>query len=224
MPYFRAEHGARKKQDRSPVTDADLAAHDYILPALAAAFPGIPVISEEDALPAGSAPGKYFFLVDPLDGTRSFVRGEEEFSVNIGLIEGTRPVYGIIGSPVSGETWHGGAGRAFHGDVPIRVRKAPPDGLTLTRSRSQPSAEAKAFIATLNIKEMIPSSSAIKLCWIAQGKADIYPRFGRTMEWDTAAGHAILEAAGGRLTTVDGAPLVYGKPGFENPGFIAYGA
>jgi 3'(2'), 5'-bisphosphate nucleotidase len=224
MPYFQAEHGARKKEDRSPVTDADMAAHDYILSALKKFFPHIPVISEEDALPADAAPGRHFFLVDPLDGTRSFVRGEAEFSVNIALVEGERPVYGVIGLPPSGEVYYGGAGKAFRDGAPIRARKAPQEGVTLTRSRSSPSAAASHFMKTLNIREILPSSSAVKLCWLAEGKADIYPRFGRTMEWDTAAGHAILEAAGGRITTVEGTPLIYGKPGFENPGFIAYGA
>lgn len=230
LPYFRKPHGARHKQDRSPVTDADMAAHDAILAALAHAFPGIPIISEEDAAPVALDISYPFFLVDPLDGTRSFVRGEDEFTVNIGLVEAQKPVFGVIHAPVRQLLYSGGHGlppqrRENGGDaVPIHVRHAPPNGLIVTRSRSHPSRVARAYLETLPPHMLRPASSAIKFGWVAEGSADLYPRFGRTMEWDTAAGQAILEAAGGRMTTIEDAPLLYGKEGFENPGFIAYGA
>lgn len=230
MPYFRREHGARKKADRSPVTDADLAAHDYIHAQLAAHFPGVPVISEEDAAHASLAGAEYFFLVDPLDGTRSFVRGEDEFTVNIGLIERARPVFGAIGAPARGVTYWGGVdappmrSRAGAQAEAIHARPTPQEGVTLTRSRAHPSAVSEAFLASLTIAGLKPASSSIKFCWVAEGSADIYPRFGRTMEWDTAAGHAIVNAAGGRMTQADGQEFLYCKPGFENPAFVVRGA
>ena len=230
MPYFQQPQtqATRQKKDDSPLTDADMAAHHYILQALAKHFPGIPIVSEEDAASPPLGEAAAFFLVDPLDGTRSFVRGEAEFTVNIGLVEGTAPVFGVIHAPLQNITYFGGYGKAERKDndrepTIIHTRAVPKEGLTVTRSRSSPGANSQAFLDSLNARETIPASSAIKLCWVAEGIADVYPRFGRTMEWDTAAGHAILNAAGGHMTTVDGASLTYRKPKFENPGFIAWG-
>jgi 3'(2'), 5'-bisphosphate nucleotidase len=228
MPYFRAAHAVRAKKDHSPVTDADMAAHDCILEALAKEFPEIPVISEEDKV-LGLITHPVFFLVDPLDGTRSFVNGEDEFTVNIGLIENGTPTCGALGAPARGVMYGGGVSiPAFRmdsgGEAGIRVRKAPADGLIVTRSKSHPSPKTQAYLDTLNIKEVIAAGSSIKFCWVAEGSADIYVRLGRTMEWDTAAGHAILEAAGGRVYIEGEGPLTYGKAGFENPGFFASGA
>lgn len=224
LPYFRKPHHARAKADRSPVTDADLAAHSYIAEALALHFRDIVAISEEDAAHAALPASGRYFLVDPLDGTLSFVRGEAEFTVNIGLVEGGVPVYGVVYAPVSEALYYGGIGiGAFRGEEEIRCRVPPPEGMVITRSRSKPSATAQAFLDTVRIAETRPASSAVKFGFVAEGSADMYPRFGRTMEWDTCAGQAIVEAAGGSVRTPDGARLSYGKKGFENPAFVVRG-
>jgi 3'(2'), 5'-bisphosphate nucleotidase len=228
MPYFRSEHNARAKDDRSPVTDADIAAHDYIVAALAKHFPEIPVISEEDK-ETGRIDHARFFLVDPLDGTRSFIEGEDEFTVNIGLVENNVPVTGALGAPAKNVLYAGGVGVSpfridASGEQPIRVRAQPAEGLVVTRSKSHPSKRTQDYLDTLSIQEVIPAGSSIKFCWVAEGSADIYVRLGRTMEWDTAAGHAILNAAGGKVWIEGNLPLTYGKAKFENPGFFAGGA
>ena len=222
----------RRKQDRSPVTEADEAAEAIIAAGLRSATPEIPVIAEEEtaARGAGEAPA-VFWLVDPLDGTREFIAKNGEFTVNVGLVENHRPVLGAVLLPVTGVLYAAcGPGTATRtiGDappVPIRARRAPASGAIVAQSRSH-SDEAKiaAYAATLpNAARRVMGSSA-KFCLLAAGEADYYPRFGTTMEWDTAAGHAVLEAAGGSVRTLDGAPLAYGKPGFRNPDFIATGA
>jgi len=228
MGYFTGAFSTRHKADHSPVTDADVAANRFISEALAALTPDIPIIAEEDAEP-GREDHELFWLVDPLDGTRSFVRGEPEFTVNIGLIRSRKPVLGVIYAPPQEALYWGGAGQgAFRrlGDgnaESIKARQPAKDGLVVVRSKSHPSKATAAYLETLRIREIISGSSSIKFCMIAEGRADIYPRFGRTMEWDSAAGHAILDAAGGRVETADGKPLMYGKPGFENPAFVAFG-
>ena len=228
MTYFEGNLNTRKKEDNSPVTDADVAANALIVNALHLITPQIPVVAEEDDVLAANG-HETFWLVDPLDGTRSFVRGEGEFTVNIGLIHRQRPVLGVIYVPVTGILYHGQEGKGAFREggqgqaVAINVRKPADDGLVVVKSRSHPSAATTAFLETIKVKEMIPGSSSVKFCQVAEGAADIYPRFGRTMEWDTAAGHAILDAAGGRVETADGKPFLYGKPGYENPAFIAYG-
>jgi 3'(2'), 5'-bisphosphate nucleotidase len=228
MKYYRSNSNARQKEDNSPVTDADIAANRMIVEALTALTPHIAVIAEEDEkLPEDRK--EWFWLVDPLDGTRSFVRGEPEFTVNIGLIHKGRPVLGVISAPAQNLLYYGslnmGATR-IRGDLApeiITVRVPPTAGVTVVRSQSHPSARTNEYLQTLKIDTLISGSSSIKFCRIAEGSADIYPRFGRTMEWDTAAGHAILNAAGGRVETEDKNILTYGKPGFENPAFIAFG-
>lgn len=228
MTYFEGNMNTRKKEDHSPVTDADIAANVLIVKALQAMAPGIAIVAEEDDVLADTGHAT-FWLVDPLDGTRSFVRGEKEFTVNIGLIEGGKPVLGVIYVPATGVLYYGrvghGAFRVVDGGVveKIQVRVPADDGVVVVKSRSHPSAATQAFLNTVTVKEMIPGSSSVKFCQVAEGSADMYPRFGRTMEWDTAAGHAILEAAGGRVVNVDGSPFLYGKTGYENPPFIAYG-
>ncbi len=229
MNYFSNGYSENKKSDNSPVTEADVAANQYITKKLAALCPDIPIIAEEDEV-LGSSEHRRFFLVDPLDGTRSFVRGEPEFTVNIALIEDGKPVFGVIYCPPQDILYFGMVGdKAYKqtgNDKPqvIKTRHAPDDGLTVVRSRSHPSKATNDYLETLNVKELISGSSSVKFCLVAEGSADIYPRFGRTMEWDTAAGHAILNAAGGRVETADGKPFLYGKAGFENPAFIAFGA
>ena len=228
MTFFTSEHNARKKADHSPVTDADVAANTLIVKGLLALAGDIPIVAEEDEEAAVEGHAR-FWCVDPLDGTRSFVRGEPEFTVNIALVENGVPVLGVIYAPVQQWLYYGVAGQGAWRQLAdaaveeIHVRAPSDDGLVVVRSRSQPSAVAKAFLESITVKEMLPSSSSLKFCLVAEGSADIYPRFGRTMEWDTAAGQAILEAAGGRVETVDGKPFRYGKAGYENPPFIAYG-
>lgn len=228
MGYFSNGYSKSKKTDDSPVTDADIAANKFITEELGRIAPRIAIIAEEDEA-LGDSSHQSFFLVDPLDGTRSFVRGEAEFTVNIALIENGAPVFGVIYCPPQDILYYGlVGGNAYKqiGENPpqiIKTRDFPSDGLTVVRSRSHPSKATNDYLQTLQIKELVSGSSSVKFCMVAEGSADIYPRFGRTMEWDTAAGHAILAAAGGVVETADGNPFVYGKQGFENPPFIAYG-
>ncbi len=219
------------KADASPVTEADHAAEAIIVAGLRAATPDIPVIAEEEVA-AGriTAPGPVFWLVDPLDGTREFTAGKDEFTVNIGLIRDGSPVLGVVGVPAMGETFGGIVGqgawkRGANGQQPIRARTPPPEGLTVMASRFHASGpELTDFLAGRRVAAITNIGSSLKFCRIAEGKVDLYPRFGRTMEWDTAAAQAVLEAAGGKVCRTDGTPLRYGKPGFENPHFICTGA
>jgi 3'(2'), 5'-bisphosphate nucleotidase len=226
-----------EKEDGSPVTLADRNAEAIILERLAAAFPDIPVLAEEEAA-AGRIPelGTRFFCVDPLDGTRGFVQRNGEFTVNIGLIEDGAPVAGVIYAPDPKLLYYGALGEgAFRvrdggGTEPIRPRPRPASGLTAVGSRSHASHGTAEKGAHLGIADFVASSSSLKFCIVAEGTADVYPRHGTTAEWDTAAGQAILEAAGGRVMALDKdgretGPLAYGKldNAFLNPPFIAWG-
>ena len=235
LTYY-AEGGdieVRSKDDDSPVTDADEAAETFILQALETLTPKIPVVSEE-AMAAGARPdisGGLFWLVDPLDGTKEFLARNDEFTVNIALIQDGAPIAGVVHAPAMAMTWAGaGAGSATvsQSDQPpegIEVRRPPEDGLVAVASRRHGAArDLDRFLADYDVAEQVEAGSSLKFCLVASGTADLYPRFGRTMEWDTAAGHAVLVAAGGSVTRADdGSPLGYGKPGFENPNFIARG-
>lgn len=231
------------KPDQSPVTSADLAAEALIVPALRELAPGWPVVAEE-ACSRGEVPGQAslaaspFWLVDPLDGTREFIAGNGEFTVNIALVAGGRPVLGVVQVPAQGLAWAGALGLgAWRVAGPARERVACRGrpgarrwALACSRSHGDDAALA-AWIATLEPEnraalesaERRAAGSALKFGLVAQGDADVYPRLGRTMEWDTAAGDAVLAAAGGRITTLHGDALAYGKPGFENPHFVAWG-
>jgi len=227
--YAHAEVDVRTKADRSPVTDADLRSERVILEGLAEAAPDIPVVAEE-TVAAGDIPdigAGRFFLVDPLDGTKEFISRNGEFTVNIALVEDARPVLGVVHLPALEETYwtsdEGTAMRARGGEEePIRCRR-PQNGLVVVASRSHRDASTDEFLADFNVAKVISAGSSLKLCRVAEGAADLYPRIGRTMEWDIAAGHALLEAAGGSVTTLEGAPLRYGKPDFANPPFVARG-
>ncbi|HEX8573037.1 MAG TPA: 3'(2'),5'-bisphosphate nucleotidase CysQ [Allosphingosinicella sp.] len=226
-----------EKADGSPVTIADRRAEAIILERLAAAFPNIPVLAEEEAA-AGRIPalGRRFFCVDPLDGTRGFVQRTGEFTVNIGLIEDGAPVAGVIYAPDPKSLYYGARGeggfRVEDGGEPEPIRtRTRPDRLTAVASRSHASHGTAEKSGHLGIGEFVASSSSLKFCLVAEGTADVYPRHGQTAEWDTAAGQAILEAAGGRVMALDGegreaGPLRYGKIGdaFLNPPFIAWGS
>lgn len=240
MDVFAAEFAIASKPDLSPVTAADHASERLILEGLRAAFPGIPCVAEEE-MAAGNAPGELgdvFILVDPLDGTREFCSHRPDFTVNIALIRNGAPAIGVVYAPARGEMYAGYAGRAEQIDIghgyvetgrhPIAVRagSAP---LTILASRSHRTDDTDLYIRKFAAAEIVSVGSSLKFCIIAAGKADLYPRFGRTMEWDTAAGDAVLRAAGGSTLTLDGAPLVYGKRGapgvddFVNPSFVAKG-
>jgi 3'(2'), 5'-bisphosphate nucleotidase len=222
---------AATKADGSPVTAADQAAEDIILPALRALTPNIPVVSEEEAS-KGLSPevtGARFWLVDPLDGTKEFLSQNGEFTVNIALIENGEPILGVVVAPALGDTYAGAdPGTAIledaAGERKISVRPPPPEGLVVVGSRSHGDAEAmSAFLAGRKVASFRAAGSSLKLCLIARGEADLYPRLGPTMEWDIAAGHAVLRAAGGHIETLDGNPFTYGKPAYKNPYFVAHG-
>ncbi|MGO8914340.1 MAG: 3'(2'),5'-bisphosphate nucleotidase CysQ [Stellaceae bacterium] len=231
LEIYARPFAVERKADASPVTRADELAEAIILEALRRATPTIPIIAEElcaaDGIPT-SAP-ECFWLVDPLDGTKEFIAGNGEFTVNIALIERARPVLGIVLAPAQDVAYWAVDGRAFRqrgiaAVEPIAARSVPEEAAIVLHSRSHADAtNLDAYIAALPRAERRVAGSSIKFCLLAGGEADLYPRFGRTMEWDTAAGQAVLEAAGGSVTTLDGTRLGYGKPGFENPDFIARG-
>lgn len=231
LDVYRTDFGVRGKADASPVTEADERAEALIVPALQALAPEVPVVAEE-AVAAGEVPrtGDWFWLVDPLDGTKEFIGRNGEFTVNIALVHQGRPVLGVVLAPALGRLWAGVAGHGAWleddaGRRPIRCRAVPAEGLTVVASRSHGDAAAlDAFLAGRQVAALANAGSSLKLCLVAAGEADLYPRLGRTMEWDIAAGHAVLAAAGGAVDTLAGTPLGYGKPGFENPHFVARGA
>lgn len=230
MAIYATDFSVRGKDDASPVTEADEKAEALILPALAALTPDIPVVAEE-AVAAGNVPqvAERFWLVDPLDGTKEFINRNGEFTVNIALVDNGTPVLGVVLAPALGRLFAGAVGEgAFIEDASgrrsISCRVPPEAGLTVVASRSHGDAAAlDAFLARRKVAELRGAGSSLKICLIAAGEADLYPRLGRTMEWDIAAGHAVLAAAGGRLTQVNGDALPYGKPDFANPHFVAWG-
>ena len=230
LDIYGSDFAVRGKSDSTPVTDADERAEEIILAGLAELEPRYPVVAEEQ-VSAGRVPEVDegpFFLVDPLDGTREFVNRNGEFTVNIAMVEEGAPRLGVVHLPVLDETyWCEGTGRAWRrrgGGAPERIRcRAAPEALVVIASRSHRNTKTQEFLDDYRIGEIVSAGSSLKLCRIAEGRADMYPRLGRTMEWDIAAGHAVLLAAGGSVRTLDGAPLRYGKPGFDNPHFVARG-
>ena len=219
-----------RKADHSVVTEADHAAEAIILAGLRAALPGCSVVAEEETA-AGrvTAATAEFWLVDPLDGTREFTSGSDDFAVNIGLVRAGRAVLGVVGVPATGEIFGGivgaGAWRLKGGQrSAIVVRPVPAEGLTVVASRHHgDTAQLDAFLGDRTVAKVVSFGSSLKFCRVAEGLADLYPRFGRTMEWDTCAPQVVLEAAGGAVETLDGAPLRYGKPGWDNPHFVCWG-
>jgi len=226
------------KADQSPVTAADHAAEATILDGLARVLPGVAVVSEEAALPTADL-GDTFILVDPLDGTREFIAGRGEFTVNVAVIVQGRPRLGIVAAPAQGLVWRGVAGGgaerlrlpagrpagAADERRPVRTRKAPGTGLIAVASRSHLDPQTEAFLARLPVGERLTCGSAVKFCQVAEGQADVYPRLSTTCEWDVAAGHAVLTAAGGTVMTAAGGPLDYGRTSanFRVPNFVAWG-
>jgi 3'(2'), 5'-bisphosphate nucleotidase len=241
MRYFKAGVAVETKADTTPVTAADHEAEEALLEGLEHAAPGVPVVAEE-AVAAGRVPAirDAFFLVDPLDGTRAFIRKSPEFTINIGLVENGQPVFGIIYAPAlqllfatlgPDEAVEAAIAPEAEGvrlaDCRLkRLKTREPDrkALVAFASRSHAAESTDAFLKRLPIAEKRKASSSLKFCLIARGEADLYARVGETNEWDTAAGHAILAAAGGCVTAIDGRPLLYGKreAGFANPYFVAW--
>ncbi len=245
MRYFRSGTTVETKSDATPVTVADMKSEAIILAALARVAPNIPVIAEE-AMATGRMPNigtgtGEFFLVDPLDGTREFIADRPEFTINIALIRERTPCFGIIYAPALG-VLYATLGQRHAVEVQlqpdrtplrfadlapreIRSRAAPAEGLIAVASRSHGSPGTDAFLGQYKIIQRIAAGSSLKFCQVAKGEADIYPRVGRTSEWDTAAGQAILQASGGSVTTLDGTPMRYGNSAerFRNPDYVAWG-
>jgi 3'(2'), 5'-bisphosphate nucleotidase len=230
LAIYGRDFEVRGKQDSSPVTDADERAEALILEGLARDAPGIPVVAEE-SVAAGRTPdvaGRPFFLVDPLDGTREFISRNGEFTVNVALVEDGMPTAGVVHLPALDETyWTDGGDEAWRrrcgGEAERIACRRPGEQLVVVASRSHRDARTDEFLADYPVGELISAGSSLKLCRVAEGRADMYPRLGRTMEWDIAAGHAVLAAAGGSVRTLAGEPLRYGKPGLDNPFFVARG-
>jgi len=237
LEVYQAGFTVTQKADQSPVTAADHASERIILERLAQIAPAVPVVAEE-AFAAGSIPQvrEEFFLVDPLDGTKEFIHRRGEFTVNIALIRRRMPALGVVYSPVGGMLYAGdvAAGKAFRcshpADAatpgprePLRVRPVPATGVTAVVSRSHSTPETEAYLRHYEVQDRVSVGSSLKFCLVAAGEADLYPRLGPTMEWDTAAGHAVLAAAGGKVLAPGGEPLAYGKPDFRNSFFIASG-
>ncbi len=230
MDVYKTDFDVETKGDDSPVTIADQQAERVIVAGLRRLTPDIPIVAEEAAA-AGDIPdvNACFWLVDPVDGTKEFISRNGEFTVNIALIGHGRPLLGLVSAPALDRLYVGAEGvgawiEDAQGRRAIAARAAPSEGLTLVGSRRHGDDNAvDAYLAGRAVVARTSVGSSLKLCLVAEGAADVYPRFGRTMEWDIAAGDAVLRAAGGRVETIDGATMRYGKPGFENPHFAAWG-
>jgi 3'(2'), 5'-bisphosphate nucleotidase len=236
MEIYAKRIDVTHKDDKSPVTDADHAAEAIILRGLKSLPVRFPVIAEEE-MAAGREPETkrgVFWLVDPLDGTKEFIKKNGEFTVNIALIVDRKPLLGVVGAPAFDRLWRGlqSPAESYAEEISkgvtsrIETRMAPDKGLTIFASRTHSSwknHDLEGFLEPFRIAERKEAGSSLKFCLIAAGEADLYPRFGPTMEWDTAAGQAVLEAAGGSVTTVEGEPFLYAKPSFRNPHFVAWG-
>lgn len=231
MAVYATDFQVENKSDSSPVTLADRRSEAVITAALMQLAPDIPVVGEE-AVSDGHMPQRSsrFWLVDPLDGTKEFIGRNGEFTVNIALVEDGQAVLGVVLAPALGALYGGGPGLGAWVERggqrrSMACRSAPPEGLTVVASRSHGDAAAlDAFLTGRKVARSVSAGSSLKLCLVAAGEADVYPRLGRTMEWDIAAGHAVLAGAGGSIERVaGGGPLTYGKPGFDNPHFAAWG-
>jgi 3'(2'), 5'-bisphosphate nucleotidase len=231
---FATDAGLRSKADSSPVTAADEAAEAIIRDGLERLAPALPIISEEHAAREKPRPitGGSYFLVDPLDGTREFIAGRDEYTINIALMTDGAPLFGIICAPALGDLWRGIVGRGAEqislahrseAPTPVHTRPRPKGEAVVLVSRSHLEARTKSYVDGLPGAKLVQSGSSIKFCRLAEGSADLYPRLAPTHDWDIAAGHAILEAAGGSVTAPDGAPLVYGTNDLLIPAFLAWG-
>jgi 3'(2'), 5'-bisphosphate nucleotidase len=232
--YGRPDFEVRAKEDSSPVTEADEAADAVISAGLRAAFPAVPLITEEQAA-SHAQTARTFLIVDPLDGTREFVQRRGDFTVNIAFVQDGRPTHGVVYAPAKGRLFYTLADGTtveetgtFDIETPgpcRRLRVSRPDnaGLMVVASKSHRDQATDDYIGRYAVRDMTSAGSSLKFCLVATGEADLYPRLGRTMEWDTAAGDAVLRGAGGQVVRFDDRqPLAYGKPGWDNPHFIAF--
>jgi len=231
LKIYATDFAVNKKSDQSPVTAADMAAHDTIVRGLQRLTPELPVLSEESSQIPFSERRRWgsYWLVDPLDGTKEFINRNGDFTVNIALVQEHAPVVGVVHIPVENLSYYGvvgaGAYRVKTGAAPQAIQVRPLDGKTLrvVASRSHRGELLDGYLEKLGAHEIVSRGSALKFCLVAEGAADVYPRLGPTSEWDTAAGHAVLLAAGGQVINVDGSPLRYNrKESLLNPHFIAY--
>jgi len=232
MEIYNSDFEVYSKNDESPVTEADRKAEAIITPVLEELAPDVPVVAEE-AFSAGSKPdvtGKMFWLVDPVDGTKQFISKKDEFTVNIALIDKDRsPIFGVVHAPALnrmfwGSKEFGAFVQEANGEIkPICVREEPAEGIVAVVSRSHKTTDVDLYLKDFNVAKEVSSGSSIKFCQVAEGIADVYPRFGPTMEWDTGAGHAVVVGAGGTVKTPEGDDFRYAKDGFKNGYFIAKG-
>ncbi len=229
LDVYQQDFSVTHKKDDSPLTQADLASHTIICAALAALTPNIPLLSEESTgIDFATRSGwRQYWLVDPLDGTREFVNRNDEFTVNIALISNHAPVFGVVYVPVTGVSYTGiekqGASRQDPGRAPVRIHVRMPcaDPVVVVGSRSHANPKLLHHLAAIGDYELVSMGSSLKFCLLAEGKADFYPRLGPTSEWDTAAAHAVVNAAGGQIITLDGEPLQYNrKESLLNPEFL----
>jgi len=232
LEVYNTEFSVEEKDDKSPLTAADMASHTTIVSRLEALTPEIPVLSEESAkIPYQErAAWQTYWLIDPLDGTREFIKRNGEFTVNIALIHDGVPILGVVYVPVSGVTYAACEGKGAiketpgEGEQPIRVRKLSDEPVAVVGSRSHQGDSLKAFLARLGEHEIVSMGSSLKICLVAEGAADVYPRLGLTSEWDTAAAHCVVEQAGGSLTDLEMKPLRYNtKDSLLNPFFFVFG-
>ncbi|TCK19396.1 3'(2'),5'-bisphosphate nucleotidase [Thiogranum longum] len=232
LEVYGTEFTVQDKDDKSPLTAADMASHNTIVAGLKALTPDIPVLSEEDAkIPYEKRSSwKTYWLIDPLDGTREFVKRNGEFTVNIALIHEGEPVLGVVYVPVTGVTYAACEGRGAikespeDGEREIHVRKLSGGPVAVVGSRSHQGDSLKAFLEKLGEHEIVSMGSSLKICLVAEGAADVYPRLGLTSEWDTAAAHCVVVQAGGKLTDLDMQPLRYNtKDSLLNPFFFVFG-
>ena len=232
LEVYATDFDVQEKGDESPLTQADLASHRCIVAGLQALTPDIPIISEEEGLPAFDVRGQWrqYWLIDPLDGTKEFVNRNGEFTVNIAFIDNGRPLLGVVHVPVKEKTYIGCEGygselRTAKSAAAIRVSETSSDPVRIVGSRSHRGASLDAFLARVGESDMVPMGSSLKFCVVAEGSADIYPRLGPTSEWDTAAAQAVVEQAGGQVLELDGKPLSYNqKEDILNPFFVVIGA
>ncbi len=231
LEVYATDFDVQEKGDASPLTQADLASHYRIVAGLEALTPDIPVISEEEGLPSFDERGQWkrYWLIDPLDGTKEFVNRNDEFTVNIALIDLHRPVFGVVHVPVQNKTYvgcegHGAELRDAGSTKPIRVAESSRRPVRIVGSRSHRGSSLDAFLEKVGVTDLLPMGSSLKFCVVAEGRADIYPRLGPTSEWDTAAAQAVVEQAGGRVLELDGKPLSYNKKeDILNPWFVVIG-
>ncbi|MCU0766384.1 MAG: 3'(2'),5'-bisphosphate nucleotidase CysQ [Gammaproteobacteria bacterium] len=231
LEVYRSDFAVAAKEDRSPLTEADLRAHRVIVAGLSALTPALPVLSEESAAAPYDVRAGWsrYWLVDPLDGTREFVKRNGEFTVNIALIGGHAPVLGVVYAPALEVAYAGGAGLGAFKEAggtrsPIRVATPAASPLRVVGSRSHAGESLGRFLAGLGAHALVSMGSSLKLCLVAEGAADVYPRLGPTSEWDTAAAQAVVEGAGGAVTDTAGGPLRYNaKADLLNPHFLVFG-